>query len=508
MKKTLIIVIGIFVLLLLVLVAVPPLIDLSIYKARFLPLAEQALGRRMDVGSIRLRIVPSPAIRLSGLTMADNPAFSKEPFFTAEEMQLRLRLGPMLAGRFEVEEFVLEKPAFNLVKKSDGTFNFADIAKKKEDTTKKEKKEAPPTAQEAARVARLVPALLRIEEGAVTLRTQGQKPLQIRGIEVSLKNFSADRPFPYRIALKAPGLKPVSLEGQLLYQENPSTITLKDSSLKAEDIAFAVSGAIADLTGAPKVNLSLANDNFDIKPIVQLLAAAAIVPKDLEAAGPVGLRAALNGPSNNLAAKIQSRIKELKVNDKRAFKGTVAGAVDLTAPLGGDAPIARKAHGNGRLQAKDGELTNVDIIKKIEQITGAIGMSQQERGGATTFETLETDFTLGGGVVDFKRIYLQSPVMEANGGGKMQLEPQTLDLGIEAALAPGVSARLGGGKATAFMKDGQGRVVVPLKITGPAKSPSVNVDNQKLMKKGLGQMLEKGVPKGPGSMFEGLFKRK
>jgi AsmA protein len=508
MKKILLVVIGILVLLLLAIVVVPPLIDLGAYKGRYLPLVEQALQRKMDVGEIRLRLVPSPAIRLSGLKVADNPTFSKEPFFTAQEVSLRLKLGPLLGGRFEVDEFILEKPAFNLVKKSDGTFNFADIAKKKEDTAKKEKKEAAPRAKEAARLAQLVPTLLRIEDGAVTLQTQGQKPLQIRGIEVSLKDFSADRPFPFRLALKAPGLKPVSLEGQLRYEENPSALTLKDSRLKAEDIAFAVSGAVADLTGAPKVNLSLVNDNFDIKPIVQLLAAAAIVPKELEASGPVGLRVTLNGPSNNLVSKIQSQIKELKVNDKRAFKGTVAGSIDFTAPLGGDAPIVRKMRGNGRLGAKDGELTNVDLIKKIEQITGMIGMSKEERGGATTFKTLETDFTLADGIADFKRIYLQSPVMEANGAGKMHLEPQTLDVGIEAALASNVSSRLDSGKTTTFMKDDQGRVVVPLKITGPAKNPSVNLDNEKLMKKGLGQMMEKGMQKGKGSMFEGLFKRK
>jgi len=508
MKKALIVVVGILILLILAVVVVPPLIDLGAYKGRYLPLAEQALGRKIDVGQIRLRIIPSPAIRLSGLTVADNPAFSKEPFFAVQEMQLRLRLGPLLRGRIEVEEFVLEKPAFNLVKKSDGTFNFADIAKKKEDTAKKEKKEAAPKPKEAARISQLVPALLHIEEGAFTLQTQGQKPITISGIEVSLKDFSADRPFQFRHALKAPGLKPVSLEGQLRYQENPSTLTLKDSRLKAEDIAFAVSGAVADLTGAPKVNLSLANDNFDIKPIVQLLAAAGIVPKELEASGPVGLRVALNGPSNNLVSQIQTRLKGLKVNDSRAFKGTVAGEIDLTAPLGGDAPIVRKMRGNGRLGAKDGELTNVDLIKKIEQITAMIGMSKQDRGGATTFKTLETDFTLAGGIAEFKRIYLQSPVMEANGSGKMHLEPQTLDVGIEAALAPNVSSRLSGGKVTTLMKDSQGRVVVPLKITGPAKSPSVNLDNEKLKKKGLGQMLEKGVQKGKGSMFEGLFKRK
>ena len=477
---------------------------LRIY-CRYLPLVEQALQRKVDVGEIRLRIVPAPAIRLSGLRVLDNPGFSKEPFFTAQSVSLRLRLQPLLSGKFEVEEFIVEKPAVNLVKKPDGTFNFADLAKKKEEVAKKEKKEAAPMPKEAARLSQLIPALLRIEDGTITLQTEGQKPLQLSGIDVSLKDFSAERPFPYRLALNAPGLKPISLEGQLRYQETPSTLTLKDSRLKAEDVDFGVSGAVADLTGAPKINLSLANDNFEIKSIVQLLAAAAIVPKELEASGPVGLRVALAGPSNDLVSQIQIKLKSLKVTDNRAFKGTVAGEIDLTAPFGGDVPLVRKLRGNGRLGATDGELTNVDLVKKIEQITGLIGMSKQERSGATTFKTLETEFTLAGGIAELKRIYLRSPVMEAQGNGKMNLEPPTLNLALETALASDVSARVGSGKATTFFKDSQGRLVVPLKITGPAKSPSVNLDSAKLVKKGLGQMLDE---RGKGSVFDRLFKRK
>jgi AsmA protein len=506
MKKALLITIGILVLLLVAIVLIPPLIDLGAYKGRYLPLVEQALQRKVDVGEIRLRIVPAPAIRLSKLSVLDDPSFSKEPFFTAQSVSLRLRLGPLLKGKFQVEEFIVEKPAVHLVKKPDGTFNFADLAKKKQEVAKKEKKEAAPGPKEAARLSQLVPALLRVEDGSVTLQTEGQKPLQLGGIDVSLKDFSATHPFPYRVALKAPGLKPISLEGALRYQETPSTLTLKDSRLKAEDVEFGVSGAVADLTGAPKVNLTLANDNFDIKPIAQLLAAAAIAPKELEASGPVGLRVALAGPSNNLLSQIQVRLKRLKVNDSRAFKGTVAGEIDLTAPLGGgDGSLVRKARGNGRLGAKDGELTNVDLVKKIEQITGLIGMSKQERGGATTFKTLETEFALAGGVAAIKRIYLQSPVMEAQGNGKMNLEPPTLDLALETALAADVSARVDSGKATTLFKDSQGRLVVPLKITGPAKSPAVNLDSAKLMKKGLGQMLEE---RGKGSALDRLFKRK
>jgi AsmA protein len=504
MKRALIIVAGVLALLIAAIILVPPLIDLGKYKARYLPLAEQALNRKVDVGEIRLRIVPSPAIRLSALKVADDPAFSREAFFTADRMSLRLKLGPLLRGSLQAEEFVLERPVFNLHKNSDGTFNFADIAKKKEETAKKVRKEGAPKTRDAAKLSHLVPAVLRIEDGAITVQAQGQKPLQIRGIDLSLKNFSADHPFPYRVALKAPGLKPISLEGEMRYQETQATLTLKDSRLKVEDVDFAVSGAVTDLTGALKVNISLGNDGFEIKPIVRALAAAQILPKQLEASGPVGLRIALAGPSNNLLSQIETRLKALKVNDPRAFRGTVAGEINLTAPLGGDAPLVRKMRGNGRLGAKDGALTNVDLVKKIEQITGLIGMAKEERAGATTFKTLESDFTLAGGSADFKRIYLQSPVMEAQGGGKMNLAAETLDLGIEAALAPGVSARMASAKATTFFKDSQGRVVVPLKITGPVKSPSVNLDSEKSVKKGFGEMPEKSQ----GAGFEPLFKKK
>ena len=500
MKKTVLIILGILALLVVAVILIPPFIDLGAHKGRYLPLVEEALQRKVDVGEIRLRIVPSPAIRLSALQVSDNPAFSKDPFFSAENVSLRLKLGALFSGQFQVEEFILEKPVVNLIKKPDGTFNFADIAKK-EENAKKEKKEQP---QEAVKLGELLPAVLRLDQGVITLQTVGQKPLQISGIDVSLKDFSADRPFPYRIALSPPGLKPVSLEGQMRYEDTKSILTLKDNHLKAEGVDFAVNGTITNLTSAPRLDLSLVNDRFDIKPIVQLLSSAGIAPKELEASGPVGLKMAVTGPSNNVLAQIWAKLDDLKVSDSRAFKGNVTGQLQLSVPSGADSPV-RSMRGDGRLAARDGELTNVDLVKRIEQITGLIGMSKEQRGGATTFKTLETEFGIAGGIADFKRIHLLSPVMEAQGGGKMNLEPQTLDLGIDAALAPDVSARAGSSKAGSFFKDKQGRIVVPLKITGPVKGPAVNVDSQKLVTKGLGDILQE---RGKDSPLDRLFKRK
>jgi hypothetical protein len=93
--------------------------------------------------------------------------------------------------------------------------------------------------------------------------------------------------------------------------------------------------------------------------------------------------------------------------------------------------------------------------------------------------------------------------MEAQGAGKMNLETQTLDLKVEAALASDISARAGGGKAGTFLKDKQGRIVVPLIINGPAKSPSVNVDTKRVVKKGLEGILQN---RGKGSPLDRLFR--
>jgi hypothetical protein len=94
--------------------------------------------------------------------------------------------------------------------------------------------------------------------------------------------------------------------------------------------------------------------------------------------------------------------------------------------------------------------------------------------------------------------------MEAQGNGKMTLESPKLDVALDVALAPDVSARAGSGKAATFFKDDKGRVVVPLKITGPLAQPSVNPDTEKLVKKGAGQLLEQKK----GELLDRLFKRK
>jgi AsmA protein len=506
LRKGLLLAGGVLLILIAALLVVPPFINLGAYKARYLPLVEQAVRRKVDVADVRLRILPTPSIRVSRLIVADNPAFSEQPFFAAQELRLKLKFRPLLRGVFQVEEFTLENPSVNLIKQKDGIFNFADIAKPKQPPSQEKiPREAPAKTKEPepVRLSELIPSLVSIDHGMLTLQTKGEEPLKLEGIDLSVKDFSPDQPFPYRLAVKAPGLKPVSLEGILSYDENKANLSLNQNRLQVEEVDFSVNGAIGNLTSVPQVNLTLANDGFEVKPIVRLLSVMGRLPKEMEISGPMALRVSVTGPSSAIVPRAVAQLKGLTLNDPRTFNGTVTGDVDLALPLGGETSALQALRGRGKIVAKEGVLTNVDLVSKIQQITGIIGLTKREKAGATTFRTLESDFTLSGGVANIERIFLDSPLMEVTGGGKMNLSPATLELGLDAALSPSVSARAGG-RAGAFLRDAKGRVVVPLKITGPAQGPAVSVDSQKLLQRGPGRTFQEGAK----GLLDRLFRRK
>ncbi len=495
----------VLVLLITGLFALPAFVDLGMFKRTYLPWVENSLQRRVDVGEVRLSLVPAPSIRLSNLRVADNPAFRGNTFFDARKVELRLKLWPLLRGRFEVSEFVLDEPVMNLVKLPDGTFNYSDLAAPKSAAVKRSESKrhnANLRPQETAAIPLIVPRRMRIKDGTLNLETRGQKPLRISGIDLSLEEFSSEQPFAYRASFDFPGLKTVSLEGRLEYKEQ-EMLKLNETRLKIRDLALPVQGSVSGLATVPRVNLVLASDRLEALPVFQILSVFGLAPRDTEVSGPMGLRMTVTGPSHSLVTQVHGRFRDVKVHGKRALKGFLNGSVSIRLPLGGTSSVIRRLQGEGRLTARDGELTNVDLINKIQRVTGLMGFSQDERREVTTFKTLQAEFVIGNGLTDLKNLYLVNPQMEVTGGGTMTLDQPNLNLAIEAKLSAQASARAGRGHATTFFKDGEGRVVVPLKITGPVERPSVNLDSAKMAQRGASRSLEKGLD----SFFKQLFRR-
>jgi AsmA protein len=502
-KKAAWIGLGVLGFLLAALLVTPHFVDLGLFKRTYLPLLEEALNRRIDVGEVHLSLIPTPSIRLSNLKVSDSAAFADNTFFTAEQVQLKLRFWPLLRGHFEVTELVLEKPTFNLLKQADGSFNYSDIGSKKTPANSrrdvKKKTEGAKSIEAPPPLA--LPNRVRINDGQLNLITKGLTPVNIKGIDLSLQEFSDKGPFPFRAAFDYPGLKTVALEGDLNYQEEKALLELKNNLLKIQDLTFPVQGSVSNLSTTPRVNLNLAADNVDAKPIFQILSVFGLAPRDTEISGPMSLNMTVTGPSNALVTQVRGLFRDVKIYGKRAVKGTLNGEVNIRLPLGGGA-VSRRLQGNGKLVARDGELTNVDLIKKIQRVTGTIGLSKDERRQATTFKTMEAEFIIGGGYADFSRLYLINPQMEVTGNGTMTLDQPTLNMALSTALSPQASARAGRARATAFLKDKQGRIVVPLRVTGPVENPAVNVNSEKLAETAMPRSVEKGF----GSIFKDLFR--
>src|SRR5262245_57886524 len=122
MKKVLWIVGGLVGLLIVAALAVPFFVDLNDYKAEIAAQAKQATGRELAIdGDISLTILPSPGVTVSGVRFGNAPGGSQPDMATLESAKVRVALMPLLSGRVEVQEVVLQRPTFVFEKLKDGS---------------------------------------------------------------------------------------------------------------------------------------------------------------------------------------------------------------------------------------------------------------------------------------------------------------------------------------------------------------------------------------------------
>src|SRR5208282_85060 len=91
-----------------------------------------ALGRRVAIDNVRLRLLPRPGFDLEGLVIYDDPVFSAEPMIRAQEVSAAIRFRSLLRGRLEIATLSATDPSINLVRsdhdRSDrGRWNLASL---------------------------------------------------------------------------------------------------------------------------------------------------------------------------------------------------------------------------------------------------------------------------------------------------------------------------------------------------------------------------------------------
>jgi uncharacterized protein involved in outer membrane biogenesis len=96
-------------------------------RKRIVASISMALGRKVDVQWVKIRLLPTPGFDLENFVVYDDPAFSAEPMLRASEVTANLRLRSLFRGRLEIGRLSLKEPSFNLVRNDEGRWNLSSL---------------------------------------------------------------------------------------------------------------------------------------------------------------------------------------------------------------------------------------------------------------------------------------------------------------------------------------------------------------------------------------------
>ncbi|MBI5673609.1 MAG: AsmA-like C-terminal domain-containing protein [Nitrospirae bacterium] len=161
--------------------------------------------------------------------------------------------------------------------------------------------------------------------------------------------------------------------------------------------------------------------------------------------------------------------------------------------------LTKALEGSGHLAVKDGKIEGVHILQEVVSALNVAGMSLGD-AKATAFSTIETDLAIKQGVINVQRLLMDSHDFQATGGGTIGFD-QRLNLAVNLNLSQDVSQKIAAASPVVKIALKDGRLSLPLTITGTAQAPSYGVDV-----KGLTGKVQEQVKKRVEEAVDGLLK--
>ncbi len=210
-----------------------------------------------------------------------------------------------------------------------------------------------------------------------------------------------------------------------------------------------------------------------------------------------------NGKITIQGLQVGPALQTVSPDSKLSMSGTAAADIAV-AGRGFSMPDLTKAlEGPGRLEVKDGKIEGVNLMGEVVALLKVAGISL-DQVKATAFSTIETDFLIKQGIVNVQKLLMDSHDFQATGNGTVGFD-QSLNLIVNMNLSQTLSQRIAGTSPVAKLALKDGRLRLPLHITGTTQSPSYGLDLQGLTGKVQEQVQEKAKEAVKG-LLEGTTK--
>lgn len=334
------------------------------------------------------------------------------------------------------------------------------------------------------------------------------KPVQIKDLRVV-----ANAPYPLKQGVPAVELADVTDLGLTIVMGN-SSLRLKGTVLGGQAKVSLSSPSVntADLpvdTGLNKpvevknleVNADLKGQDARVSNLVfQVFNGGAKAQAGLTMGSPAP---PFNGKVTMQGVQIGPALEAVSPDSKVTVSGTAAMALAVAGRGFSMPDLTTALEGPGHVEVKDGKIEGANLMQEAVTLLKVAGISL-DQAKATAFSTIETDFVIKQGVVYVQNLLMDSHDFQAIGKGTVGFD-QVLNLVLNLNLSQDLSRKIAGSSPIAKLALKDGRLRLPLLITGPAQNPSYGLDMKGLTGKVQEQMQEK-VKEAVGGLLQGTTK--
>ncbi len=284
MKRVLIIIGIIIAVLIVIVIAVPFFVNVNTFRPQIESELSSAMGRQVKVGNLKLTIW-SGSVSADDLSIADDPAFSNQPFVRAKALDVGVDIWPLIFSRtLHVNDLTITDPQVDLLRNAAGKWNFSSIGNKpapeasangrpaeagkaaEPATAPKPNEPRPSTTEKAAHPANqgetappaskstpttpasnpnLSVGKLSVKNGTVTMAdiSAHEKPQVFTAVDIAVQNFAFNSQFPFTMTSNLPGGGNLKLDG------HAGPIDASDASLTPLEAKININGLDIEKSG-------------------------------------------------------------------------------------------------------------------------------------------------------------------------------------------------------------------------------------------------------------------
>lgn len=550
MRRTAAIIGGIFLVLFLALLLAPFLVDLSFLKSRFLPQVEAAMGRPVDVGSIRLSLWPL-GVQVKDVVVQDDPQFSSDEFFRSDSVVVSFRFLPLLQKRVEVSQLLVQRPAIHLIQDASGKLNTSTLGQGTE------KKPPPggtvPPPQERQPIGILADEVI-VRNGRITYlrRVKEGEPLSTAAedLDLTLSNLQLGEIASIKLETR---LEPQGKQGKLEGRVGPLTAALKPETI---DLSGTVGRSDLHLRGGYQQGRLLLTANaqqVDLDELMLLLPQQEPSPQK-----PAGPPERTPSPAETTPMEVAFDLKKVqmkgmevadlsgkaKVNRKGGaledLKGNIWGGqfngngrVDLSSgafpfttnfslqkvslgsvikqfvPVNPDlftgsasvqaglkgsggswGTLSKTLTGEGRWEVGEGEIKNVNLLGESLSVLRVLDQVQLPLEPRTQFSSAKGAFQVNAGRIGISNLSMDNPLFDLLGRGEVRLEGAYRIMG-EMRLAESITQQIRKTPTGSLLPVRDGKLEVPIEIAGEGQNVRLAIREEVLKETAAEQLRER-----------------